>query len=1035
MRFDKIQATAFGALRGPSLEFPERMTIVHGPNEAGKSTWFAAMFAGLTGRRVARGRGTKAQQEFRRRHKPWVGSQWRVTCDIALDSGLRLSFEHDLQAGTVRITDRGLDRFIPLPRLEQQLGVTLQSDEGFDGSALLGLNRESVRSTMFVGQADILDVLINAGELQEFVQRAAATGHVDATAEQALEWIAEQRRERVGSPHIGNRPLRATSAALDAARKALGDAIDARHNVQDLRIRLGGSRTELARRESELGDLRNAVEWFEIDALAKRIDRARELNQQIGSLAQSPAPAAQELISRVTTVAEAFRSRGVEPTPLEGDSAETIRAEIDALPDMPAGDRQPAPAAIEAERALNDAEAALETLRATAPSAVEEIETDASADEIRVLAERLAEPEPTLAPGTQLRIEELEAQHRVSTDEYAQRRQEYDRALAHYAEQQREYAGQRELYETARATYEADYRDFQSQVAAKNTAYEAQRTADAELAKAEARRAEQERAATRRRGVGIGLTAAGAIAIIIGVIGLVLGIPFLALGLGLAGVAAAVPGLVLAVKRRPSEATTPQPRRIDIPSVREEPVRPTPPEPPQPVTLAAPGEAPPRPAALVDAEQRLAHWQTSSQEHKALRDQAEARIAELRLPSDPSRLREIARSLDDRAAAQDRARRHAEQTAAAEQSATKAAQTLLAAVGGSSASDVSVEDARRMLADYVSACAERDRLGRLAERREELVRILDQRVQREGDHARALAAFHRTATDVAALAAELALPVASEDDGLAQLDAWHEEQRRLARVVSERVALEGRLEQLLDGTSVDDLIQDHSRRIADAGPRPEAVDPTAAARLAEVEARRDAAAAEVARQEGRLREVEESLTSIPEAMERAALAERDAERVRNLDQYLALAETHLAIAKERAHADIAPVLENTIRPWLPRITGGKYVDVAVDPATLMVRAVEPGGRARDADILSHGTTEQVFLLLRIALAQHLASTDEVAPLILDDVTVQSDRQRTEAILELLHEISKDRQVIFFTQELEVISWALQNLPERAVVGL
>ena len=48
--------------------------------------------------------------------------------------------------------------------------------------------------------------------------------------------------------------------------------------------------------------------------------------------------------------------------------------------------------------------------------------------------------------------------------------------------------------------------------------------------------------------------------------------------------------------------------------------------------------------------------------------------------------------------------------------------------------------------------------------------------------------------------------------------------------------------------------------------------------------------------------------------------------------------------------------------------------------------------------------------------------DERAPLVLDDVTVQSDRQRKEAILELLRDVSKERQVILFTQELEVVSW-------------
>ena len=37
-------------------------------------------------------------------------------------------------------------------------------------------------------------------------------------------------------------------------------------------------------------------------------------------------------------------------------------------------------------------------------------------------------------------------------------------------------------------------------------------------------------------------------------------------------------------------------------------------------------------------------------------------------------------------------------------------------------------------------------------------------------------------------------------------------------------------------------------------------------------------------------------------------------------------------------------------------------------ATLSVQVRAPGGRLRDAGGLSHGTTEQVYLLLRVALA-------------------------------------------------------------------
>ncbi|GAA0804527.1 hypothetical protein Sya03_25000 [Spirilliplanes yamanashiensis] len=66
-------------------------------------------------------------------------------------------------------------------------------------------------------------------------------------------------------------------------------------------------------------------------------------------------------------------------------------------------------------------------------------------------------------------------------------------------------------------------------------------------------------------------------------------------------------------------------------------------------------------------------------------------------------------------------------------------------------------------------------------------------------------------------------------------------------------------------------------------------------------------------------------------------------------------------------------------------------------------------------------------MLRVTLSQVLSADRETPPLILDDVTVQSDHARTMAIMTLLHEVSADHQVVLFTQEQEVLAWAEESL--------
>jgi uncharacterized protein YhaN len=171
------------------------------------------------------------------------------------------------------------------------------------------------------------------------------------------------------------------------------------------------------------------------------------------------------------------------------------------------------------------------------------------------------------------------------------------------------------------------------------------------------------------------------------------------------------------------------------------------------------------------------------------------------------------------------------------------------------------------------------------------------------------------------------------------------------------------------------------------------------------------------------------LPSVTEAEETLAAAETELQRIERLDLTLVLTRTFLLQAQTRVHRSVAPRLAEQVSCWLPRVTAGRYVQALVDPATLAVGVREPGGPWREAALLSHGTAEQVYLLLRVALADHLTRQGEVCPLILDDPTPHFDEERTLAVLDVLCQVAEARQVILFSQEAAVLHWAEQHLAE------
>ncbi|MDE0318779.1 MAG: AAA family ATPase [Acidimicrobiaceae bacterium] len=167
------------------------------------------------------------------------------------------------------------------------------------------------------------------------------------------------------------------------------------------------------------------------------------------------------------------------------------------------------------------------------------------------------------------------------------------------------------------------------------------------------------------------------------------------------------------------------------------------------------------------------------------------------------------------------------------------------------------------------------------------------------------------------------------------------------------------------------------------------------------------------------------LASVDIAAAEAALDEARAEheRVLRLDKTLSATARFMQEAADNTHRVLAPRIEEAVGALVSRVTDGRYTGVLVDPADLSVRLITQSGDRRDARSISRGTTEQVYLALRLVLAQVLSTGREQCPLLLDDSTVHADNERKQTILECLFDLAAERQIILFSQEQQVLEWA------------
>ncbi len=419
------------------------------------------------------------------------------------------------------------------------------------------------------------------------------------------------------------------------------------------------------------------------------------------------------------------------------------------------------------------------------------------------------------------------------------------------------------------------------------------------------------------------------------------------------------------------------------------------------------------------------------------RQAASDRANALQLPAEPARLRQLANEVEEQLAAQRALQQWEANHVSLREKRDQAEHRMrgaLTARRGSSEGAVMAG-----FAAYLRECGERDKQARGAARRPDLERQMRAREAAEDG----AAADHRRCEQAEAELREVAsrCEVAGVNDAelATRLREWLD--RRSAALMQREAHVHklAQLESLLEGATLEELgaWSTELRRQADelsSQVAPELLaaieldsDPDSKLRRLRDDTTDSARRANQAA--GQVKILAERLPTVPEAEEEQALAETELARVGALDETINLTRHFVQKAQERVHKDIAPVLAGTLKKWLPRITGGRYQDAIVDPASLNVKVSGASRLWREASLLSHGTGEQVYLLLRMAMVEHLTKQGEVCPLILDDVTVQCDTPRTIAIMEMLQQLSRERQVIVFSQEDDVRTWARANFEE------
>ena len=138
------------------------------------------------------------------------------------------------------------------------------------------------------------------------------------------------------------------------------------------------------------------------------------------------------------------------------------------------------------------------------------------------------------------------------------------------------------------------------------------------------------------------------------------------------------------------------------------------------------------------------------------------------------------------------------------------------------------------------------------------------------------------------------------------------------------------------------------------------------------------------------------------------------QRIEKLEETYAavtLALETLTQARQSLQRKYAPRIAGRAQQLLSKMTNGRYDRLTLSEDLSLLAGAQQEEVLREVLWRSDGTVDQLYLALRLAVAEELIPD---VPLVLDDAFVRFDDTRLKAALEILEETAKQKQVILFT---------------------
>ena len=197
MKIHKLKINAYGKLKDTEITFDDNINIVHGQNEAGKSTILNFIVNMLYG--ISKNKNGKPYSNFEK-YKPWEGEEFSGKIEYALDNNENFEVFRDFKKKNPQIFNEQKEDISKEFNIDKSKGNEFFYEQ-------TGMDEALFLSTIVVNQEE---VKLGKSEQNILIQKIAnlvGTGEDNVSYKRAIDRINRRQLEEIGTERSREKPL------------------------------------------------------------------------------------------------------------------------------------------------------------------------------------------------------------------------------------------------------------------------------------------------------------------------------------------------------------------------------------------------------------------------------------------------------------------------------------------------------------------------------------------------------------------------------------------------------------------------------------------------------------------------------------------------------------------------------------------------------------------------------------------------------------------------------------------------------------